>query len=207
MFLRYGLLALAALLLPVSAHADSDSYYCVGAGYLAVEFRAFNTPGLSAPHVLRIARFDEQGPRWAGEVTLEDFQTHTLACGAAAVLIEGAGARERGFVSCLVALDADTPRIAWQTATPFQRVGALPPGPPSFFFGSQEGIQELPQRGGHPRFRLHVTRSIDRSGGATYHHIRATLEQVDSSERVVRELVIAEGTVTESVDLPVAPGP
>lgn len=200
MFHRNALIALAVLLLPVSAHADSDGYYCIGAGYIAVEFRSALTPGLSDPHVLRIARFDEQGPRWAGEVALEDFQTHTLACGAAAVLIEGAGARDRGFVSYLVALDAGAPRIAWQTATPFPRVAALPPGPPGFFFGSQEGVRELPQRGGHPRFRLRVTRSIDRSGGATYHHITAGLEQIDASGRVVRDLVIAEGTLTESVD-------
>jgi len=206
--LRYGLIALAALLVPVAAHADSDGHFCIGAGYVAVELRSAMTPGLSVPHALKIARFDDRGPRWAGEVALEDFQTHTLACGAAAVLIEGAGARDRGFVSYLVALDGGRPRIAWQTATPFDRVGALPPsGPPSFFVGGEEGMHDLPQRGGHPRFRLRVTRSIDRSGGATYHHFTATLEEVDGSGNVVRDLVIAEGTVTESVDDPVVPGP
>src|SRR4029450_8332455 len=82
--MRSLLIAIFPIVLAVHpAYADSDGYYCVGPGYLAVEFRSFSTPSINGPHVLKILHFDEeQGPRWTGEVLVEDFQTHVLTCGA-----------------------------------------------------------------------------------------------------------------------------
>lgn len=57
--------AVALLGSPATARADSDGYYCVGGGFLAMEFRSFNTPGLPGPQVHKIARLDTiHGARW-----------------------------------------------------------------------------------------------------------------------------------------------
>ena len=102
---------IAVLVLP--AYADSDGSYCVGPGYLAVEFRSFSTPSITGPHVLKILRFDEElGPRWAGEVLVEDFQTHVLTCGTTRIVFEGVGDSRRGLLSYVVEFDSSGwPRI------------------------------------------------------------------------------------------------
>lgn len=72
-----------------TAYADSDGYFCTGPGYLAAEFRAFSTRGLSGVHVLKIFRFDEAlGPRLTGELAVEEFQTHTLTCASEVITFE-----------------------------------------------------------------------------------------------------------------------
>src|SRR5215831_6873877 len=96
---------IAAAVLPT--YADSDGYYCVGPGYLAVEFRSFSTPSINGPHVLKILPFDEElGPRWAGEVVAEDFQPHVLTCGTTRIVFEGVGDSRRGLVSYVVEFDS-----------------------------------------------------------------------------------------------------
>src|SRR2546427_6645168 len=89
------------------AVADSDGYYCVGPDYLAMEFRSFSTPGLAGPHVVKILHFDQDaGPRWAGEVIVEDFQPHRMVCEPLTILLEGAGNGGRGWVIYTVAFGA-----------------------------------------------------------------------------------------------------
>jgi hypothetical protein len=81
-------LALILLFLVLPAHADTDGSYCTTKGYIAYELRSFHTPGLHAPHVLRVVRFDH-GIHQAGEVAMQDFQVHELKCEADRVEIAG----------------------------------------------------------------------------------------------------------------------
>lgn len=188
-----------ALLVPVAvARADSDGYYCVGAGFIAVEFRAFNTPGLHAAHVLKIARFDGMGPRWDGEVALDDFQTHTLSCGAATVLIEGAG---RGLISYVIRLDSGgPPRIVRHTVDRHYVFNTFPEAPDNIGNWAHEGVRELPNRGAFPRYQLRVTQRSERRDKAIAHTMTSVLEEVDASGVVLRQLLINTGTLVETVD-------
>ena len=185
-----------------AARADSDGYFCIGAGFIAVEFRAFSTPGLNGPHVLKIARFDaERGPRWAGEVIVEDFQTHTLACGAKTIMFEGAGDRGRGLVTYIIQLDsAGPPRIVSHTSDPGYKFRTLPRGPDNIGNLAQPGIVELSSRGGYPRFQLRVTETSHRVESGVQHDTQSVLEEIDASGRVRRSLEIYKGGRYESVD-------
>ena len=184
------------------AGADSDGYFCIGAGFIAVEFRAFSTPGLNGPHVLKIARFDpERGPRWAGEVIVEDFQTHTLTCGAKAIMFEGAGERGRGLVTYIIQLDsAGPPRIVSHTSDPGYKFRTFPRGPDNIGNLAQPGMIELPSRGGYPRFQLRVTDTSHRGESGVQHDMQSMLEEIDASGRVRRSLEIYKGSRYESVD-------
>jgi hypothetical protein len=181
--------------------ADSDGYACVGAGFIAIEFRAFNTPGIAEPHVLRVARFDGVGgPRWAGEVGLEDFQTHTLACGARTIMIEGIGERGRGLVSYTIHVDsAGVPRVGTHANDPQYAFRQLPPGPMNLGNWAQPGVIQLPSRGTYPRFQLRITRVTHRaSASALRHEMKTVLEEIDSSGAARATLPINEGSVVET---------
>jgi hypothetical protein len=74
-----GLLFCLSIVAP--ALADSDSFYCVGRGYIAFDLRSFLHPGLAAPHVLRLFRFgSERGIYKAAEWSMTDFQIHGMRC-------------------------------------------------------------------------------------------------------------------------------
>ena len=177
------------------ARADIDGYYCVGAGFIAVEFRSSDTRGLSGPHVLRVARFDaELGPRWTGEVIVDGFATHTLACGAKTILFEGAGDRG-GFFSYVIQIDSTgSPRILSQSFEPRYAFKAFPTGPKNIGSWAPPGITRLPARASYPRFQLRVTQTNRRVAGGMQHHMRSVLEEIDQSGQVRRSLVISEGT-------------
>jgi hypothetical protein len=199
--MRFLPFLLIALFLPPDARADSDGYYCVGAGFIAVQFRSFNTPGLKGDHVLKIARYDSRsGPRWIGEVVLEDFQPHTLVCGAKTVLIEGIGERGRGLVSYQLALDNESVKIVSHGSNPDHDFSNLPEGPMNIGNWAAAGIRELPNRGGFPRFQLRVTRTSRREPNQIIHAVRSTLEEVLEGGRTGRSLVIHTGTSIETID-------
>jgi hypothetical protein len=201
------LLPLIFILLVVaveSAYADSDGFYCVGPGFLAVEFRSFAMPGIDAPHILKIVRLDEvQGPRWAGQVALEDFQPHTLNCTADRVDISGAGNRDRGLVSYVVALDTSgMPRIVSHTTDPqhsFNDVSSLAPLH-SLGLWSLPGITVLSSGATPRRYQLHVTQMSHRVDRGIDHDMKTVLEELDGSGKISRSLVLNEGTRYESVD-------
>jgi hypothetical protein len=181
--------------------ADSDGYACIGAGFIAIEFRAFNTPGITQPHVLRVARFDDVGgPRWAGEVGLEDFQTHTLACGARTIMIEGIGERGRGLVSYTIHVDsAGVPRVGTHDSDPQYVFRQLPPGPMNLGNWAQPAVIQLPSRGTYPRFQLRITRVTRRtSASALRHEMKTVLEEIDPSGAARATLLINEGSFIET---------
>ena len=184
------------------AHADSDGYACVGAGFIAVEFRAFSTPGIVAPHVLRVVRFDSSGgPRRTGELSVEEFQTHTLACGAQTVMLEGIGERGRGLISYTIHVDpAGVPSVVSHSSDPRYSFSQLPSEPMNIGNWAQPGVIPLPSRGTYPRFQLHVT-EVTRPVSAVElrHEMKTVLEEIDRSGAVRRALTINEGSRLETI--------
>lgn len=192
------LLALAA----PGARADSDGYYCVGKDYLAVEFRSFNTRGLAGPHVLKIARWDGAlGPRWVGEVVVEEFQTHTLTCRPDGIAFEGAGERGRGWVSYVVGLDsAGVPRIVSHNNEAVYSFPSKAKSVPLPNLGNwaRPGVTALPASTPTARFQLRTTLNSQREATGFRHERRTVLEQVDAAGTVRRSLLMSEGVSHES---------
>jgi hypothetical protein len=200
--MRSLLIAIFPIVLAVHpAYADSDGYYCVGPGYLAVEFRSFSTPSINGPHVLKILHFDEeQGPRWTGEVLVEDFQTHVLTCGATRIIFEGAGDSRRGLVSYLVELDSTGwPRIMSVSNDP-SYVFVPRDGPANLGLWARPGVTSLPTASKERHFQLHVTATSSRKDGAILHDKRTVIEELDASGQVFRSLQLAQGTQIETID-------
>lgn len=197
-----GLVAAALVAGPRAAHADSDGYYCVGHGFLAVEFRSFNTRGLGAVHVLEIARLDTlSGARWTDRITVDDFQTHVLVCGARTILFEGAGERGRGLVSYLVEIDsAGKATISKHSNDPtFRFFGTGPTGPPNLGDWARRGVITFTNSGG-AHFQLRVTeREHTVRPGLIRHDLRSTLELIVDG-RVRDSFLVHEGHRIESID-------
>ena len=191
--MRQILTALALLALSAqTARADSDGYFCIGPNYLAVQLRSFNTPGLRGPHVLRIVHFDTaRGPRWAGEVVLEDFQPHGMTCSANGVAISGwtddyAIALDAGLAPRLL---SRTKRNAPRKARQMVNLGSW----------AQPGITPIAVNGGVPRFQLRIVRASRGVEGGVDHHTTSTLEQIDSSGKAIRSLLLHDGRLFEPV--------
>ena len=190
---------IAGVVLP--SYADSDGYYCVSPGYLAVEFRSFATPGIRGPHVLRIFRFDEKlGPRWTGELPVEDFQTHTLSCERERVIFAGVGSPERGRVTYVVNIASDgTPTLASVQSDPAY-VFVPQPELPNLGLWARAGVTLLPSDTTSRRFLLRVTTESHRQDGAIHHDKKTVIEEVDATGITRTSLLIHEGTHIETVD-------
>jgi len=183
-------------------YADSDGYYCVAPGYLAVEFRsAVSTPSINS-HVLKILRFDDElGPRWAGEIVAEDFQPHAMTCGAKGIVFEGAGNSRRGLVTYVVEFDSTGwPRI--QSVSNDPAYVFVPKGNPLPNLGlwAKPGVTPLPSTSKAHQFQLRVTEQTRRQDGAILHDKRTVIEELDGSGQVVRSLQLTEGTQIETID-------
>jgi hypothetical protein len=160
--------------------------------------------------VLRIARFDSaSGPRWTGEISVEDFQTHTLVCGAQTIIFEGIGGRARGLVSYTIHVDsAGAPSVSAQSNDPHYAFRELPLAPMNIGNWARAGVFQLPSRGGFPRFQLHVTETTRRvSAGELRHEMKTTLEEIDATGKVQRSLTINEGNRIETIDTVLTPAP
>jgi hypothetical protein len=176
-----------------AAYADSDGYYCIGPNYLAVEFRGALSAGspAAAAHVVKIARLDASGPRWAGELVLEDFQTHGMTCGADVVTI--AGWRD----DYVIALDVNlTPRLRAHTKRN---------GPPAarrmLNLGNwaRQGVTPIAVNGGALRFQLRIARSDRPVEGGLQHRITSNLDRLDASGNATRSLQLFDGGYFEPV--------
>ena len=183
------------------AYADSDGYYCVGPGYLAVEFRSFSTPSISGPHVLKIFHFDEElGPRWTGEVVTEDFQTHVLTCGTSRIVFEGVGDSRRGLVSYVVVLDSSGwPQIKSVSNDP-SYIFVPRDGPANLGLWAGPGVTLLPSASKEHHFQLRMTQSSHRQDRVILHDKRTVIEELDTSGQVFRSLQLTEGTRIETID-------
>jgi hypothetical protein len=201
---RVALLVATILALgSTSAHADSDGYYCIGAGFLAAEFRSFNTPGLRAGHVVRIALLDTlRGARWSDEIVIEDFQTHVLACATRMIIVEGASGPGRGLVSYVIRVDTTgKASITEHTSDPAHRfVGTGPTEPPNLGDWATPGVMTFMHFGGGAYFQLRVTRrDTPISASLIRHNVRSVIECVVEG-RIRSSLVVHEGHRDESID-------
>jgi hypothetical protein len=204
---RRGIVLLVAVALVTrarEAYADSDGYYCVGSGFLAAEFRSFNTPGLIAAHVLKIARLDPRsGAHWTDQVVIDDFQVHVLTCGANSVLLDGLGGAAPGRISYALEVDSTgKATITKHSIDPGARVGGVGSGePPNLGDWARPGITVFPQNGdGRSSFRLRATRHEERiSPTRVRNDVRSIIELV-VDEAVRDSLLVYEGHREESVD-------
>jgi hypothetical protein len=194
------LLVLAAEfgLQPVTAHADSDGYFCTRKGYVAMEFRSFSTPGLSAEHVLKVVRFGaEHGIRWAGEIALPDFQPHQMRCLPERVEVAG---WDKGYVKFTV--DVSQPgklRLLQGGANP-QGGGSDGPALPNLGLWCGHGIVTLDSDDTQHTYQIVCTDSQKPVKGGIEHHHKSEIVQKDESGKVTEKLLIFEGTMLETVD-------
>lgn len=182
------------------AYADSDGYYCVGPGYLSVEFRSFNTPGLSGSHVLRIIRFGgERGIYEAGEVVIEDFQPHVMTCGANRVQISG---YDREPVTYTIDV-RDTPRVLHYARLPGQQLDSPPQPLKNLGQWASPGTIRLPSSDAQHTYQLVMTAEPpegQQPEGGILHRSRTELQQLDREGRLVARLVLYEDEWFESID-------
>jgi hypothetical protein len=177
---------------PAQAAADSDGYFCHGAGYLAWETRLGTA---TAEHILHIVRFDHaSGILPTERVILPDFQVHSMTCGSA--LVELAGWTTTYRVE-LLSRPVVTSRALQFDATKW-------PVPGNLGYGGRSGITDLEADGRTGEFELvvaRVSRQV-RGGGGIDHHVVARLVQreLSPSLRVVASRVLMEGIYRESVD-------
>lgn len=186
-------------LIPATAVADSDGYYCDGPGYIAVEFRSFNTPGLEAPHVLKLAVFGgERGPHWAGEVEMTDFQTHWMRCDDDGVVITGWG--DGKYVRYLAGEnDAGEFAVLDRDESAGQPFG--PPGAVLKNLGQWAipGRYELESIDPKFRYELRISATERPAEGVIYRDHKSVLVQLDRRGNELNRLVLYEGTSEETI--------
>ena len=167
--MRPCMLALVLLAgVPAFAHADSDYYYCAGPGYIAYESRLENDP---PGHRLHVVRFSRSGGITAlPPIALEDFQVHTMTCGATTVELRSSR------TVYTVDVFAATPRVASRPA----RSGETRPEPAlNLGHWARPGIVDLASDGAMGEFQLVIAR-VERA-------IEGGLERVTISDVVRRE--------------------
>jgi hypothetical protein len=202
--MRFLYVGVALIAFASPAKADSDGMSCIGSGYLAVEFRSFSTPSLAGTHVLKIARFDDPlGPRWTGEVIVEDFQPWRLTCGAEQVSFEGWGEPTGGLVFYVVGLNPEgVPRVLYHTNDP--AFVFRPQYGETLNVGnwSKSGITALPSMSTDRNFRLNITKkSVPQPQAKNIRwDNRTVLEEVDAAGNVTRSLLLFSGSFLESID-------
>jgi hypothetical protein len=199
----YFFVVLATLMIVPNVYADSDGYYCTSSGYVAVEFRSFSTPGLNADHVLRILRFDETaGIRWTGQVSMEDFQPHAMACNVNGdITIEGVADHGRGLVTYSVKMDdKGVPSLASVKSDP-NYVFVPRDGPANLGLWQNPGTAHLVSTSTTNKFQLRFRNVADRRQDRTIlHDKRTVLEELDPNGVAVRTFVVFEGTSIETFD-------
>ena len=191
------LLAAEFGLRPAVAHADSDGYFCTAKGYVAVEFRSFSTPGLSAEHVLKIVRFGKgQGIHWAGEISLPDFQPHQMRCQGKQVEIAGSG---KAYVKFTI--DVSQPgKLRLLQAGGNPAVGGDGREPPNLGLWSWPGTFALQSDDPNHTYQIVCTHSEKPVKGGIEHFHRSEIVQKDGSGTITGKLLIFEGSMLETVD-------
>ena len=192
------LLAAGLAFLPGVARADSDGYFCAAKGYVAVEFRSFSTPGLSAPQVLKVVRFGaDRGIRWAGEISLPDFQPHQMRCQGSQVEIAG---WDKGYVKFTI--DVSQPGKLRLLHPGASSGGDTGDGhePSNLGLWSSHGIFPLVSDDPHHTYQIVCTHSEKPVKGGVEHFHQSEIVQKDGSGKVTGKLLIFEGTMIETVD-------
>lgn len=181
------------LLLPLSAAADSDGYYCTAPGYLAYETRGLSEAGAHLLHVVRFSRAD--GIVRFPPLQLDDFQVHAMRCLPGAVYIRGGTAAYVADIS-----DPDRP-----TLRPYKEgLDTTPPEPlRNLGHWSEPGVVDLDSDGAWGEFQL-VTAAVSRSvdGGIEHFTTSQVVRREDTPgfPRVLEYVTLFTGVFLETVD-------
>lgn len=182
----------------VSSRADSDGHFCASRGYVAYELRNGITPGV-AGHVLRVVRFGaKRGSYIAGEVTLQDFQVHSMTCNENQVEISGWGDI---FRKCVIDITRGNIHVVDHAEDPTRKFDASKDGPePSQFADAQS--EPLPLESGDPehKYALLLSGSEKAVKGGLEHHRKAELIQTDRQGAITQRLVLYKGQSLETID-------
>jgi hypothetical protein len=192
-------LFLLSLLFVVPARADSDGCYCTVRGYIAFELRSFKTPGLRAPHVLRLFRFEAgRGIYEAGEVPMEDFQAHSMTCTSNRIEISGFG-RVYTRYTIDIAGESRTPRITGHIEDANRRFDPSKIGPaPAGQLGlSTARVVSLESFDADHSYQLVLSGSTKMVKGCSETDRKAELLQIDSRAIVSQRVLLYQDRQTE----------
>ena len=122
------LLSMLALL-PVRSYADDrDGNYCISKGYIAFDLARFMTPGLSAPHLLRVVRFEPgRGIYQGGDVAMQEFDVASMNCTSGQIRLSGQSRDLKSHESYVIDVsdDQEAPRVLQHSSEPVPR-GFIP---------------------------------------------------------------------------------
>jgi hypothetical protein len=191
------LLSFSPLLLARPAYADRDGCYCTSKGYIAFELRSFRTPGLHAPHILKVFRFESgRGIYEAGEAPMEDFQVHEMICDSDHVEIAGFG---KGYVKYVIAIDGESnkPRITQHIQVANRHFDPSKEGTAPGELGlSKPGVIPLESSDAEHKYQLVLTLSRRQVKEGVETIRKAELRQVDLRETVSQRVLLYEDRYT-----------
>lgn len=193
------LLSSLPLLLATPAYADSDGCYCISRGYIAFELRSFRTPGLSAPHILRVFRFESgRGIYEAGEAPMEDFQVHEMTCKSDRVEISGFG---KGYVKYVIATAGESNSLRINEHV--QDVNRLhdpsrETAAPGQLGLSRPSVIPLESSDAEHKYQLVLSFSTKKVKEGVESIRKAELQQIDSREKTSQRVLLYEDRYTES---------
>lgn len=189
------LLGLALLLVAGAASADSDGYFCSGAGYLAYELREWSAP--ERRHVLKIVFVGgADGISDPRTVALDDFQLHGMKCDPDRVVLLG---WDRSYTVAL----SDRNVLAI-TSVDARAAGDVPNDyrVESFTGTRRSRSLTIPSPRPEHRYRLEIAyreRKPAGQQGLILHETMSTLVEMDPSGRVLRRKVVHTGSAKEVV--------
>jgi hypothetical protein len=193
--LAVGLLGLA---LAPEAWADSDGYFCVGAGYLAYELREWSAP--EGTHVLKVVRVGQpDGVSEPATLPLADFQVHGMRCEAKRIVVLG---WDRRYT---IALPSDgPPRIESADPRPAGKV-PMEYRVDSLTDSRRSRTIRIPSTRHGRIYDLQITHresaaTASGQGGVIHHETTTTLIERDLTGMVVSHRRIHAGVAKETVD-------
>ncbi len=193
------LLSFSLLLLATPSYADSDGCYCKSKGYIAFELRSFHTPGLQAPHILKVFRFESsRGIYEAGEAPMEDFQVDEMICNSDRVEISGFGKEYMRYVIA-IAGESNKPRITQhvQDANRQHDPSKQRPAPGQLGL-SRPAVIPLESSDAEHKYQLVLSFSTNQVKGGVENIRKAELLQIDLGESVSQRVLLYEDRYTDS---------
>jgi hypothetical protein len=194
---RAAICVTMVLVFALVADADSDGFYCTAKGYIAYDLRSFKTPGLRAPHILRVVWFGG-GIRSGGEAAMQDFQVHELRCEADRVEIAG---YDKNWLKYVIDIrQPDGLHITERIEEPTEKhpLSNETERDPRQLGYERVGKRELVSDGADRKYQLVFARSDTSIApgqsqfGGVDHFVSAELQEVDASDNVSDRLLLYE---------------
>lgn len=113
------------VLLPVRSYADDrDGNYCFSQAYIAFDLARFMTPGLSAPHLVRVVRFEAgRGIHQGGDVPVAEFDVISMKCTTEQIQLAGQSRDLKSYESYTIDVSdhQKAPRVLQHSSVPVPR--------------------------------------------------------------------------------------